>query len=84
MKNTEPIELTSLSEKDKEILNHRRGGLTIKEVASKVYLSQRAVEDRLLNLRRRSNSKNDIELLDYCYRNNLLIENESLDTLQNN
>lgn len=61
----------SLSEKDLEILNLRKEGLTLKEVAALIFLSQIAIKKRLGKLRRRAGVKNDLELINYCWTNGI-------------
>ena len=55
--------MTTIDQTNREILEYLKQGLTLKEIAPRVYLSYDAVNARLDKLRLSQNAKNNTELV---------------------
>lgn len=61
-----------LSEREIEVLKLLILEMTTKEVAQKLFISERTIETHRKNLLRKTNSKNTVGLIKYAYLNNII------------
>lgn len=61
--------LQELTKREKEILQLVVDGLTSRQMAEKLYLSQRTIDHHRSNLLRKFNRKNSVDLVNYAVRN---------------
>lgn len=57
---------------NKEILIHLSNGLTVKEIACKVFMTKRSVERRTRKMKNEAGVKNNVELIKYAIEKQLL------------
>lgn len=60
---------------NKEILIHLSNGLTIKEIADKVFMTKRSIERRIRKMKGDVGVKNNVELIAHCMKNKILSVN---------
>jgi two-component system, NarL family, nitrate/nitrite response regulator NarL len=63
---------TELSLREIEILKLIVLEMTTKEIAEKLFISERTIETHRKNLLRKTNSKNTVGLIKYAYQNNII------------
>lgn len=59
----------TIDQTNQQILEHLSNGLTAKEIAVKVFLSCRTVELRIQKMRKKTASKNSVQLIDWFNKN---------------
>lgn len=62
-----------LTKREKEILQFIVKGLTSKQIAERLHLSQRTVDNHRANLLRKFNRKNSVEMVNYAVRNGFIV-----------
>jgi DNA-binding NarL/FixJ family response regulator len=63
---------TALSEREQEVLNHLCNGLSVTEIAEKIFLSVKTVEAHRSSLLRKTNSRNTINLILFAIKNKMI------------
>jgi len=63
---------SALSKREKEILQHVCRGLSRKEIAEKLFISERTVDKHKESMHRKTNTRNDIQLFLYATDNKLI------------
>jgi len=63
---------TALSEREQEVLKHLCNGLSVTEIAEKIFLSVKTVEAHRSTLLRKTNTRNTINLILFAIKNKLI------------
>lgn len=71
-KNKQVQKNISMSEREKEVLNQFCQGLTVNEIAEKLFLSPKTIEAHRSTLIKKTNTKNTINLILYAIKYNLV------------
>ena len=79
-----PDSYDTLTTREREVLHLRAEGLTASEIAARLSISPRTVEDHRANLMRKLDLRNQTELLLYAQRRGILPPAEQMDEIANN
>lgn len=69
---SELAKIALLSDREKEILNHLCTGLTNKQIADKLFISHKTIDNHRTNIMRKLDVHNIVELIRFCIRNGLI------------
>jgi two-component system response regulator NreC len=70
---SEISKIALLSDREKEILQHLCSGLTNKQIADKLFISHKTIDNHRTNIMRKLDVHNIVELIRFCIRNSLII-----------